>query len=119
MKIVEGRKDSIIVLPDGRSMSSFAFIAGMYQLSFYSSIEQFRIIQKKENVFQFLIKMKARRVDQKAAKQELIRYFCHAFNIREHEVDFAVDFVDDIPLDKSGKFKIVVSELSRVNTLST
>jgi len=38
MKIVEGRKDSVIVLPDGRAMSSFAFLAAMYQLSFYKDI---------------------------------------------------------------------------------
>jgi phenylacetate-CoA ligase len=111
MKIMEGRKDAIIVLPDGRAMSSFALIAAMYPLSFYKEISQFRIIQKKVNHFKFLIKMKNSRVDRKLAEDELTTHFGKVLNIKADEANFEVEFVEHIPSDKSGKFKIVVSEL--------
>jgi len=110
MKIMEGRKDAVIVLPDGRAMSSFAFIAAMYQLSFYKDIDQFRIIQKKENLFQFLIKMKKNSLNGKSVEKELVALFRKVLDIAGDEVKFEVDCVDDIPLDESGKFRIVVSK---------
>ncbi|MEM3702981.1 MAG: phenylacetate--CoA ligase family protein [Candidatus Bathyarchaeia archaeon] len=111
MKILEGRKDSVVVLPDGRAMSSFAFIAAMYQLSFYKDIDQFRVVQKREDLFRFLIKMKSNNVDSSSAEKELIGFFNKVLNVADNEVEFEVDFVDNIPLDESGKFRIVVSEL--------
>jgi len=113
IKIMEGRKDALIILPDGRAMSSFAFIAAMYQLSFYSEIEQFRVIQKKDNLFNFLIRLKKDRVDQKSAERELIELFRRVLNVNGDELTFEVDFVDSIPLDESGKFRIVISQPSQ------
>ena len=110
MKIVEGRKDDLVFLPDGRALSSFAFIAGMYQLSFYKDIDQFRVVQKKENLFGFLLKMKNNGVSKKFAEKELIALFSKVLNVTSDEVSFEVDFVSDIPLDRSGKFSIVISE---------
>jgi phenylacetate-CoA ligase len=113
IKIMEGRKDALIILPDGRAMSSFAFIAAMYQLSFYSEIEQFRVIQKKDNLFNFLIRLKKDSVDQKSAERELIELFRRVLNVNGDELTFEVDFVDSIPLDESGKFRIVISQPSQ------
>jgi phenylacetate-CoA ligase len=113
MKIVEGRKDSVVVLPDGRAMSSFAFLAAMYQLSFYKDIDQFRVIQKKDDLFQFLIKMNNSSFDGKSAENELVAFFSKVLNVMGDEVKFEVDFVDSIPLGESGKFRIVVSEVNR------
>ena len=111
MKVIEGRKDCIIVLPDGRAMSSFAFIAAMYQLSFYKDIDKFRVIQKKAYLFRFLIKMKKNCVYGKSAEKELVEHFSKVLNLEGDQVKFEVEFVNDVPLDKSGKFRIVVSEL--------
>jgi len=113
MKIVEGRKDAMVVLPDGRVVSSFAFIAGMYQLSFYKFIDQFRVIQKKENFFKFLVKIKNDGVNEKIAEEELAAYFSKVLNVKSEEVAFEVEFVEDIPLDKSGKFTVVISEFAK------
>jgi len=111
MKIVEGRKDAIVVLPDGRVISSFAFMAAMYQLSFYKDIEQFRIIQKKDNLFNFLIKMNNNSSKKKIAEKELTTLFSKVLHLTAEEARFEVEFVKEIPLDKSGKFQIFVSEL--------
>ena len=111
MKLVEGRKDEVVVLPDGRALSSFAFIAGMYQLSFYKDIDRFRVVQKRLDHFRFLIKLRNSGLDREAAEKELVGFFAKAFNVDVDEVLFEVEFVEDIPLDSSGKFRIVVSEL--------
>ena len=111
MEMVEGRKDSIIILPDGRALSSFVFIAATYQLSFYSSIEKFRVIQKEIDRFRFLIKAKRKDINESLAEKELKSHFCRVFNVNPDDVRFEVEFVDDISLDKGGKFKIFVSEL--------
>jgi len=111
MRIVEGRKDEAVVLPDGRTMSSFAFIAAMYQLSFYKDIERFRIVQKKLNRFDFLVKLRSSKVNEKSLERELVEVFSRALNVSESEMQFELELVNEIPLDRSGKFRIVVSEL--------
>ncbi|MGD0494728.1 MAG: hypothetical protein ABSB28_01650 [Candidatus Bathyarchaeia archaeon] len=115
MKLLEGRKDATVFLPDGRALSSFALIAAMYQLSFYKDIDQFRVVQKKENLLSFMIKTKENVLSKKEAEKELVGLFNRALSLEEDEVEFQVDFVDDIPLDKSGKFSVVISELSQTS----
>ena len=110
MGVIEGRKDALITLPDGRSLSSFAFIAAAYQLSFYDKIEKFRVIQKKNDRFVFLIKARDRRIEAFAEK-EVAEHFSQVLNVGPKEVTFEVNFVEEIPLDKSGKFQIVISEV--------
>jgi phenylacetate-coenzyme A ligase PaaK-like adenylate-forming protein len=111
MRIVEGRKDEAVILPDGRTMSSFAFTAAMYQLSFYKDIERFRIVQKKLNRFDFFIKLRSSKVNENSLERELIEVFSRAFKVSESELQFELELVNEIPLDRSGKFRIVVSEL--------
>jgi phenylacetate-CoA ligase len=117
MKIIEGRKDAIAFLPDGRAISSFAFIAGIYNLSFYNEIEKFRVIQKKLNLFKFLIVMKNDRIKEEDAKIEVGNYFRKMLNLENTNVDFEVEFVNDISLDRSGKYKIFISEIEKESCL--
>ena len=111
MDMLEGRKDAIITLPDGRSLSSFAFIAGMYQLSFYDKIEKFRVIQKSVDHFMFLLDLKDKAIES-VAEKEIVAHFCKIFNLNIDEIFFDVEFVDHIPLDKNGKFQILISEIN-------
>ncbi|MHA1631914.1 MAG: hypothetical protein ACTSXC_03775, partial [Candidatus Freyarchaeota archaeon] len=111
MKVVEGRVNDVVVLPDGRVMSSVTFITGMYQLSFFKNIEKFRVVQKRVDSFKFMVKLSDSGLDLEAAEKELKTCFKTLFNV--DEVDFELEFVDDIPLDKSGKFRVVVSEVAQ------
>ncbi|MEM2506184.1 MAG: phenylacetate--CoA ligase family protein [Nitrososphaeria archaeon] len=111
MDVIEGRRDDVIVLPDGRLISAFAFIAAMYQLSFYQKIEKFRVIQRSIDYFDILIKLNnAEKVDINCLVKELTGHFRGVFNL-DDKVNFNVEFVDDISLDSSGKFRIVVSKV--------
>ena len=50
--------------------------------------------------------------DRTKIEKELVAHFRKVLNIPREEVSFEVEFVGDIPLDKSGKFRIVVSEIN-------
>jgi len=111
MKVLEGRKDSLIVLPDGRILSPLVIGDGMMFYKFYRNIDQYRVIQKKIDFFKFLVKKKNDGVDENVMEMELLAYVRKLFNVDESEVTFEIEFVDDIPLDKTGKLMKVVSEL--------
>jgi hypothetical protein len=63
----------------------------------------------------FRLKVKECDADRSVIEKELLAHMRNVLNITEDEMAFEVDFVDDIPLDKSGKFSIVVSELNQAN----
>ena len=111
MKVMEGRKDEVIILPGSRAISAFAIIAAMYRLSFYNQIKKFRVIQKGVEHFKLLLSLNGDGLDEKAVETELKQVFIEALNLKSDEVTFEVEFVDEIPLDKSGKFRIVISEV--------
>lgn len=115
MKVLEGRKDSLIVLPDGRILSPLVIGDGMMFFKFYPSMDQYRLIQKKVDMFRFLVKKKDSNVDERVMAQALVAYVRELFHVAESEVTFEVEFVDDIPLDASGKLMKVVSELNASN----
>jgi len=111
MEMIEGRTDSIIYFPDGRAISSFAFIAAFYQLNFYSKIQKFRVIQKKIDEFKVLIQVKEE-IDENLARNEILNKFQLLFNLEVDSINFDIEFVDYMPIDKSGKFRMIISEIS-------
>ena len=114
MKVVEGRKDSFLLLPDGHVLSPMAFDGAMCMFKFHGNIDQFRIKQRKANLFEFYIKMLANgRVDEMTMEQELLDYLWRTLNLNPDEVAFKVKFVEDFPLDTNGKLRKVISELGQ------
>jgi len=111
MKVIEGRKDSLVLLPDGRVLPPLVFGWAMEFFKFYSSIYQYRVIQKKIDLFKFLVKKKDDGVNEKVVEAELSDHVKKMLNIRDDEVKFEIEFVEDIPFEKSGKLRKVVSEL--------
>jgi phenylacetate-CoA ligase len=112
MNVVTGRKDSLLVFPNERVLAPFAFIAAMMTSKFYQSIELFRVVQKREDLLVFKLKMKKDEVSEKILERELKAHLAQVFGMQLDDVEFMVEFVDDIPLDRSGKFRIVSSELN-------
>jgi phenylacetate-CoA ligase len=112
MKVVEGRKDSVVVLPDNRLLSPRVFTVAMSLLRFYSSIEQFRVVQKKRDLFEILLKMKEVDLDYEVVQKELVDHLVRTLNLEGFDLIFDVKFVDDFPLGKGGKRMAVVSEIT-------
>ncbi len=112
MKVIEGRKDSLAFLPDGRLLSPRMFTIAMRMFELYKDIDQFRIVQKRLDLFQLLIK-KSGDVDEDVLQTKLETHIRKVLNINDDQIEFRVRLVDDIPLDKSGKLMAVVSEVKK------
>jgi phenylacetate-CoA ligase len=111
MKMVEGRKDSLIVLPDGRVLSPRMFSIAMRMFELYRHIAQFRIIQMKPDLFEIHIQKKDATINEKTMETELAAHMQKMLSLEELGITFETRFVENIPLDKSGKLMAVVSEL--------
>lgn len=112
MKMVEGRKDSIIVLPDGRALSPLAIGDCMIFFKYFNNIQQYRVIQKRIDFIKVLVKKKDSSVEDSIMQSELMANLRKTLNISEAEVRIEIEFVDKIPLDNSGKIRKVISELN-------
>jgi len=111
MKVIEGRRDSLLVFPNGRVLSPRTFTVAVSSFKFYKHIDLFRIVQKKDDSFEIYIKMKEDGVDRNTFEQVLVKHLRGMLGLGTDLAAFKVKFVEDIPLDKSGKLMIVVSEL--------
>ena len=111
MKVVEGRKDSVVVLPSNRVLSPRMFTLTMSQYPRYSDIEQFRVIQKKIDLLHLYIERKTASVEESIMERELREHF-RSFLSLSDEVLLEVIFVDRIPLGDTGKLQAVFSEIA-------
>lgn len=110
MKMVEGRKDSFLLLPNGQMLTPRAFTYAVHDFRYYQDIEKFRIIQKDIDNFEFYLKMKNSNLPKEMLRRELYEHLTSLLNLKGAR--FEISFVDDIPLDRNGKLSIVVSKLS-------
>ena len=111
MKVIGGRKESIVVLPDGRSLSPLAIGDCMCAYKYFTHVFQYRFIQEKIDFFKILLKKKDSGVKDEVMKVELVEHFRKTLKLSEAEATIEVDFMDEIPPDKTGKIRKVVSEL--------
>jgi len=110
MKMIEGRSNSIIFLEDGRPISPLAFICAMQLFRLFNHIEQWRIVQNKRDVLRVDIKKASQSVDEAKMQIELVSHLRKILEL-DSKTNIEVSFVDDIPLDKSGKLTKFVSSL--------
>ncbi len=111
MKVLEGRKDSMVILPSGRKVPALVFGWMMEFYKFYSNIYQYKIIQKKVDLLRIIIKKKSESASEKDMELELLGHMRKMLGLGESEVTIEVEFVDHIVPDKSGKLRKVISEL--------
>jgi len=78
---------------------------------FYSFIEQFRVVQKKRNLFEIYLKMNDSSLNYDTIEQELVKHLFKMLNIGSNDLVFNVKSVDKIPLIKGGKRMAVISEV--------
>jgi len=113
MKVLEGRRDSIIILPDGRMLSPITFICAMDLYKFFGHIDQFKLIQKRPDYIEVVLVRKDDSIGEKALQTELVSHLNKSLELDVSEVTFDVHFVDKIPLEASGKLTSVTTELKR------
>jgi phenylacetate-CoA ligase len=111
MKVMEGRKDSILVLPDGRSMSPLAMGDCMSMFKYFANIFQYRVVQKRTDSLQILVKKKNGAVNDESMKADLFKHIRNSLKLKETDVTIDIEFVDEIPPDKTGKIRKIISEI--------
>lgn len=112
MKIVEGRKTSLLTFPSGKVLAPFAFMLAVWTFRYYNLIDLFRIVQTKRDKLVFKLKLKEQRIREDEVEEELKAHLKKELDLNVEQVEIDVEFVDDIPLDKNGKFRIVISEIA-------
>jgi len=108
MKVVEGRKASLLTFPDGRVLAPLAFMLVVWTFKYYDDIDLFRVVQKRKDQLVFKLKLKGSKSNEREIEEELKAHVKRELSLGE--VNIEVEFVKDVPLDKSGKFNIVISE---------
>jgi phenylacetate-CoA ligase len=111
MKMVEGRKDSFLTLPNNRILSPMVFNFAINRFRYYDDIDQYRIHQKRTDYFEVYLKMNRFPKEQSSFGVEFENHLKEFLNIARNEVEFKVTFVDDIPLSKNGKLMSVWSDV--------
>jgi len=119
MKTVEGRTDSLVVLPDGRILSPRTLTVAVNMFDQYESIEQFRIVQKELNLLEILVETSNAAIDKRAMETSLVAHINRTLHLDEAKMTLRAKVVDNIPPGKSGKSMIVASELSGASALPT
>lgn len=113
MKSIEGRKDSLLVLPGGRVVSPMVFNFAMSSFKYYADVDQYLIRQRKVDLFEVSLRM----VDGWVGKVDVAKDFeTHVkkfLDFAQGEIRFDVSVVDEIPRPSTGKFLSVTSDLTQ------
>lgn len=112
MEKIEGRTDSFPMLPDGSLVSPLIFTAVMTTYKFFDKIRNYRFIQKKHDLFMVYIEKEDDKIADELLSKSLISYLKEKIGLGSMEIEFRVEFLDNIPQDKTGKRKSVYSEIN-------
>jgi phenylacetate-CoA ligase len=111
MKIIEGRKDSFLVLPGRKKLSPRVLTNALSSFGYYSSINQFRVIQEKENLINILIEKQEDAIQDNFFKEALKTHFAREFKFLFKNIKFEIKMQKILP-EKTGKRRTVISKLS-------
>jgi phenylacetate-CoA ligase len=118
MKMIEGRKDSFLVLPDGRLLSPMTFWTIMHYFEQANEIDRFRVIQKKLTSIEIYVKTKHTLISNQLLEKKLVQQIRNFLQVDVALMDIVVKFVDEIPLDKTGRLRSVVCELPELPNIT-
>jgi phenylacetate-coenzyme A ligase PaaK-like adenylate-forming protein len=110
MKVIEGRKDSLLILPNGQVLSPRIFTNAMSMFNMYDQIEQFQLVQKSTNLLKVYVKQKkGSNLDN--FEERLAEHLERMLRLEGSNVNIEVEVVEDMPRDQTGKHRAVYSEL--------
>lgn len=113
MKMIEGRRDSFIILPHKRLLSPRTFTIAMNTFNMISCVDQFHLIQKSLRLIKIKLKLKKKnKVNREVIGRRLVSHLENTLGIDTGEVVIEIEFVENIPLKETGKLAIVSSELN-------
>jgi phenylacetate-CoA ligase len=112
MDRIEGRADAFPMLPDGSVVSPLIFTAAMMRYEYFDHIRNYRFVQTKPDRFLVHLEKEDDRVADTLLAESLIRDLRAKIAGGSPDVEFHVQFVDQIPQDSTGKRQSVSSQLA-------
>jgi phenylacetate-CoA ligase len=107
MTVVEGRRDSFLVMPDGHLLSPRVFTNAMSK--FFEKIVQYKVVQKKADLFEVYMKLKEKTCED-VLETEIVEHLRKVLSFGD-DLAVIVKVVDDLQICKSGKLMAVISEV--------
>ena len=102
---IEGRNNDYLLLPNGDRISGATFYA---TLEYFPFMKQFRIIQDSVNECTVLLRVtEVNEENRKQIDDVLTR-------LLKGKIEYRVEYVDEIPMDKNGKTKVLISKIDRL-----
>jgi phenylacetate-CoA ligase len=111
MKIIEGRTDSMITMPGGRVLSPRNFAITVNHFEHILQVEQWRLVQEKIDHFEIYFMMGDKTLDPTLVENKMETYMHETLNTSPEQVIFNVNVVEEIPQEKTGKLRAIVSLL--------
>ncbi|HNW39571.1 MAG TPA: hypothetical protein PL125_02785 [Candidatus Omnitrophota bacterium] len=111
---IEGRNDDFVILPSGKLISPRQVLDSIQKDSYFNTDEftekiyRYKIIQKDYD--KFIVFIVARRNIDETFKKEIAVRIQEA--LRE-KIEVTVQLVQDLPLTKHGKYKILISDIQK------
>ena len=112
MQSVKGRRDSFVILPDGRVFSPRILTVAMSEFRFYRNIDQFRIVQRRKDLFDIYLKLQKEYKNTSTIANELIGHLSQTLRVEGLDVNFNVQFVEEMQLSNTGRLRAVFSEVN-------
>jgi phenylacetate-CoA ligase len=109
LEAIDGRSNDSILAPDGRVINSLALI---YPIREIEGVERFRICQRALDGFHVQV---VRNEDYPADAEERIRR--NWTQLLRVPLRLTFEYVRELPVERSGKFRHVVSEMSEAQEL--
>ncbi len=111
MKVVEGRRDSFLTLPNHRVLSPMVFNFAVSRFKYYTDIDQYQIRQRTLDQFDVSLKLNNLSADGDSLKAQFVSHINNFLDLADLNLKFDVSIVDDIPLSKTGKLQSVWSDI--------
>lgn len=103
MKLIEGRSDSFMQVPDGKIFSPIIWTAIMRRIP---GVGQFKAIQERKDLIRILL------VKDEEFTQRTIDQIEHDIKeVMGEKINIEIEIVDEIPKDKTGKVRAAVSKV--------
>jgi phenylacetate-CoA ligase len=116
MKDVEGRSNSFLVFPDGHVVSPMSFIETLKAFSLVREIDQYRVVQQREDLIEIYVKKAKDHVDEKEISEWLVSNVLQGLpkveKVDLSKVTFEVKFVNSLPMTGRGKHNVVISHVA-------
>ena len=111
MDLVEGRRDSFLMLPNNRIVSPFAINLEASTFKYFSEIDQYHIRQKTIDQLEVYLKVSDSSIDRQLIAEEFEAALRKMLKIQGTDVRIRTNFVENLEFTSGGKLSSVSSEI--------